>query len=320
MRSATFPLGPFTPHPENPVLRPRGDGWESANVYNPAAIVVDDSVVLLYRAHSVDKLSRLGLARSADGIHFEREDEPVFIPEAEYEVGGCEDPRITRADDTFYLTYTGLGEAGAQLCLATSTDLRDWTRHGPLFPGFNTWRNLPYGAGPLPAWSKAGVIHPERIDGKYWMWFGEGTIHAATSDDLLHWTPVAEDTKPMVSPTPGRWDDTLVEIGAPPVATDDGLLIFLSNGAHADSPTEVDYRGGQFAVALSDPSTVLASLDRPWLRPQTHEDTTGMVANVTFVEGLVAFHDRWFAYYGQSDTTIGVAIFDPSTQNWSTPQ
>jgi predicted GH43/DUF377 family glycosyl hydrolase len=320
VKPPTFPLGPFTPSPENPVLRPRGDGWESANVYNPAAVVVDGQVVLLYRAHAEDRVSRIGLARSADGIHFEREAEPVFVPQEEYEEKGCEDPRVTRIDDTFYLTYTGHSAAGAQLCLATSTDLHSWTRQGPLFPGFNTWRNLPYGAGPLPAWSKAGVIHSERIGGRWWMWFGEGTIHAATSDDLLHWTPVTDDRHPMLSPTPGRWDDTLVEIGAPPVATDDGLLIFLSNGAHADSMTDVDYRGDQFAVALRDPATVVAKLSLPWLAPLTFEDTHGMVQNVTFVEGLVAFQDRWFAYYGQSDTTIGVAVYDPAAQSWQDPE
>ena len=47
---ARFPLGPFTPYENNPILRPKGDSWESSNLYNPAALVVDDRVVLLYRA------------------------------------------------------------------------------------------------------------------------------------------------------------------------------------------------------------------------------------------------------------------------------
>lgn len=317
MKAATFPLGPFTPAPGNPVLRPRGTGWESANVYNPAAIVVDDRVALLYRAHADDRVSSIGLAWSDDGIHFDREDDPIFAPTETYEVLGCEDPRVTRIEGTYYLTYTGYSDAGAQLCLATSTDLHSWERHGPLFPGFNTWRTLPYGPGLQPQWSKAGVIHPKQIQGRWWMWFGEGNIHAATSDDLLHWTPVAPDDRPMLKPTAGRWDETLVEIGAPPIATEDGLLIFLSNGARAASFEDVDYRAGQFAVTLSDPSTVVAELTRPWLAPQSFEDTHGMVANVTFVTGLVSFHEQWFAYYGQSDTTIGVAIFDPEAASWA---
>ncbi len=54
----------------------------------------------------------------------------------------------------------------------------------------------------------------------------------------------------------------------------------------------------------------------PWLRPRSFEDTHGLVANVTFVEGLAEFRGRWYAYYGQSDTTIGVAVHDPASQNW----
>ncbi|MDT7796762.1 MAG: beta,2-mannosidase [Actinomycetota bacterium] len=143
------------------------------------------------------------------------------------------------------------------------------------------------------------------------MWFGEGTIHAATSEDLLHWTPVADDEHPMHTPTPGGWDATLVEIGAPPVRTDDGLLVFLVNGATATSPREVHYRCGQIAVAATDPAKVVARTTEPWLRPTSFEDTHGLVSNVTFVEGLVPFRGRWFAYYGQSDTTLAVAVTPP---------
>jgi hypothetical protein len=32
---------------------------------------------------------------------------------------------------------------------------------------------------------------------------------------------------------------------------------------------------------------------------------------VTLVEGLVHFRGTWFAYYGQSDPTLGVATYGP---------
>jgi predicted GH43/DUF377 family glycosyl hydrolase len=311
--TASFPLGPFAPHPGNPILRPRGDGWESSNLYNPAAIVVDDRVVLLYRAHGPDRISRIGTATSVDGIHFEREPDPTFVPEEPYERMGCEDPRVSRIGDTYYLTYTGFDGDNARLCLATSPDLRSWSRHGPLFPDFNTWANLPY--GPDKPWSKAGVIAPEPIDGLYYLYFGEGEIFYATSTDLIHWVP-CDNASPIYSPTPGRWDGTLVEIGAPPIVTPDGLMVFLMNNANASSLTEVDYRCGQFAIATSNPTSVIASMTEPWLLPQTFEDTHGMVSNVTFVEGLVEFRGSWFSYYGQSDTTLAVATFDPVKQSY----
>lgn len=77
---AEFPLGPFRPYQQNPILRPRGDGWESASVYNPAAIVSDAEVVLLYRAHAEDLVSHVGLATSSDGYEFSRRADPVLSP------------------------------------------------------------------------------------------------------------------------------------------------------------------------------------------------------------------------------------------------
>lgn len=309
---ARFPLGPFVPYEGNPILRPKGDSWESANLYNPAALVVDDEVVLLYRAHAEDIVSHIGIARSHDGLHFEREDAPILSPEHDYERYGCEDPRIVFLDGTYYLTYTGWDRRAAQLCLATSTDLRDWTKHGPLFEDFDTFKTMdPRGH----TWSKAGVIVPFRIDGLWWMYFGEGAIYWATSEDLIHWTPGTSDDEPMYSPTPGSFDADLVEIGTSPVLTDTGLLVMLTNGATRtvldDGTVEVDYRCGQIVIDPAEPTKVLARLQEPWLRPQTFEDLHGLVSNVTFVEGLVKFQGRWFAYYGQSDTTLAVAVADP---------
>jgi predicted GH43/DUF377 family glycosyl hydrolase len=315
---ACFPLGPFTPYAENPILRPRGDSWESSNLYNPAALVQGDQVVLLYRAHADDIVSHIGLATSNDGFHFEREEEPILSPEHDYERYGCEDPRVTCIDGTYYLTYTGWDRTTARLCLATSTDLHTWTKHGPVLTGdfaeFDTFAatRTPHGR----AWSKAGVIVPQKMQGRWWMYFGEGSIYWATSEDLLHWTPGTGQDDPMYTPTPGSFDEDLVEIGTSPVLTDSGLLVMLTNGARRVGGTEggfeVDYRCGQIAIDPAHPDRVLDRLQEPWLVPQTFEDTHGLVANVTFVEGLVKFGGMWLAYYGQSDTTLAVAVADAS--------
>lgn len=310
---ARFPLGPFEPYEGNPILRPQGGTWESANLYNPAALVDGDEVVLLYRAHAEDIVSHVGLARSRDGYHFEREAEPILSPAEDYERFGCEDPRIALIDGTYYLTYTGWDRRSAQLCLATSSDLRTWERHGPLFPDFDTFATVdPRGFG----WSKAGVIVPRRMHGKWWMYFGEGGIYWATSDDLIHWEPGTSHDEPMYAPTPGSFEADLVEIGTSPVLTDNGLLLMLTNGAtrqvNADGSVDVDYRCGQIVIDPDRPTEVLARMQVPWLAPQTYEDTHGLVSNVTFVEGLVFFRDKWFAYYGQSDTTLAVAVCDPA--------
>ncbi len=304
---AEFPLGPFRPHDGNPILRPRGDGWESASVYNPAAIVKDGEVVLLYRAHADDIVSHVGLATSTDGIHFERRAEPVLSPSEPYDGGGAEDPRVTEIDGTYYLTYTGYDGSKAQLCLATSSDLVSWTTHGPMFEEFNTFRGLP--GGPTGAWSKAGAIVPVPIDGRYLMYFGEGSIYTAWSDDLIHWKPCSNDD-PLLAPLgPGTFGEYLVEVGPPPIITNNGLILLLHNAAVKNTDGSVRYTCGQLLLDPADPTTVLAQLTQPWLEPSTYEDTHGLVSNVTFVEGLVFHNDTWFVYYGQSDSTLGVATY-----------
>ncbi len=310
-----FPLGPFTPYAQNPILGPRGDSWESGSVYNPAAVVVDDRVALLYRAHADDIVSHIGLAWTDDGYAFEREPEPVLSPSEDYDRFGVEDPRVTEVDGTYYLTYSGWDRDRSLLCLATSGDLHTWTKHGPLFPDFDTFQ--PQGRGVTSAWSKAGGILRDPVAGRYLMFFGEGSIWTATSTDLLHWTPTTRDTDPpLMAPRPGTFTDFLVEVGPPPLLTDDGLVLLIHNAAVKNPDGSVRYTAGQLLVHPERPQQVLAELTQPWIEPQTHEERHGLVANVTFVEGLVWFRDRWLAYYGQSDSTLGVATFVPGDR-WS---
>ena len=304
---AEFPLGPFTPYAENPILRPQGDTWESSSVYNPAAVVKDDQVVLLYRAHADDIISHVGLATSDDGIHFERRPEPVLSPSEPYDEFGVEDPRVTEIDGTYYLTYSGWDRTNAQLCLATSTDLVTWEKHGPMFDDFNTFE--PQGNGVPGPWSKAGGILPTPINGRYLMYFGEGSIWYAWSDDLLHWEPGPQDEPLMVPTPPGTFGEFLVEVGPPPIRTSNGLILLVHNAAVKFDDGTVRYTCGQLLFHPDRPTEIMAQMNYPWLEPTTYEDQHGLVSNVTFVEGLVHFKGTWFAYYGQSDSTLGVATY-----------
>ncbi|GAB3804224.1 glycoside hydrolase family 130 protein [Humibacter antri] len=303
-----FPFGPFARSEHSPVLRPGRHHWESASVYNPAAVVVGDRVALLYRAHADDIVSSLGLAFSEDGFRFTTEPEPVMVPEHEWERYGCEDPRLSVIDGVFYLTYTGWDRECARLCLATSDDLRTWTKHGPIVPGINTFRGIRQTPG--TDWSKAGVILPERIDGRWLMWFGEGNIHLAVSDDLLHWTP---DPEPVLRPLPGSFYAELVETGPQPVRTRSGHVLLLHNGAAEDADGRVGYACGQLLIDPHHPDRIAAVLSEPWLKPRSQEELHGLVDDVTFVEGLAFFRGTWFAYYGQGDSSIGVATFTPTS-------
>ena len=161
-----WPFGPWRRESDAPILAPQGSGWESAGTFNPAVVEYNGKFVMLYRAQDAAGTSRLGYAESTDGIHFARRPEPVLSPEGDYEKnGGVEDPRLQKFGNTFYLTYTGYNKKDAQLCLATSQDLIHWDRKGVILPAYKgNWNK---------AWTKSGAIVPEKIDGKYWMyWLG----------------------------------------------------------------------------------------------------------------------------------------------------
>ncbi|GAB5518036.1 MAG: glycoside hydrolase family 130 protein [Rhodothermales bacterium] len=285
-------LGPFTRYEGNPILMPQGDTWEAKDVFNPTAWTDGSTVYLLYRAEDSTGIgvwngtSRVGLATSTDGFTFTREPEPILGPSESFELpGGVEDPRIVRIDSLFYLTYTAYDGETARLALATSPDLRTWTKHGPIVPEVG--------------WSKSGAILTTPIDSRYWMYFGDTNLWAAHSKNLIDWTVVEE---PVLKIRPGMFDNRLVEPGPQPILTDDGILLLYNS---ADS--SLVYRTAQALFDPTDPTKLLARSEEPFMTPDTYLEQTGQVANVVFIEGLVRFKDQWFLYFGMGDSGIGVA-------------
>jgi predicted GH43/DUF377 family glycosyl hydrolase len=153
--------------------------------------------------------------------------------------------------------------------------------------------------------------------GHYWMYWGEGEIHLAISDDLVHWTPLqgANGEPSVVMRTRrGRFDSGLPEVGPPPVLTKNGVVL-LYNGKNADGPgndpavTPGTYSVGQALFAAGDPAKLLARTEKPFFQPELPWERSGQyAAGTTFAEGLVWFHDRWFLYYGCADSRVGVAM------------
>jgi predicted GH43/DUF377 family glycosyl hydrolase len=301
-----YPLGPFARDPGNPILRPTNRPWESRFVFNPAAIVKDGLVHLLYRAQGPDGRSSIGLGTSSDGVHFDRLKNPVLEATEPFELpGGCEDPRVVEVGGTYYMTYTGYDGVSARLALATSRDLRHWTKHGPLFPDFQT-RTVG------KPWSKSGAILTTPLDGRYFMYFGDVDIYYATSRDLIHWTPGPVDD-PVMRPQPDTYTARLLEPGPPPLITKNGYILLIHNAAAPDPDGKLIYRAGQALIDPATPTEELARLTKPFLVPETPEETSGQVNNVVFVEGLVAYKRQWLMYYGQGDAGIGLLHGDSRT-------
>jgi beta-1,2-mannosidase len=297
--------------------------WDEKDVFNPAAIVRDNKVYLLFRAE--DKIgkfagtSRLGLAVSSDGLHFTKMNEPVFYPANDslkiYEwEGGVEDPRVVETENgTYILTYTAYDGKLARLLVATSTDLVHWTKHGLVLQGKykNTWSK----SGAIVARHEGSRIIATKISGKYWMYFGDTDLFMATSDDLIHWTPVEENgkLKSVLKPRPGYFDSRLVESGPYALLGKKGILL-IYNGMNLDEGGDPDihkgaYCAGQAFFDPSDPSHLIGRLEKNFMKPDKEYEITGQVNEVCFLEGMVPFNDRWFLYYGTADSKIAVAVY-----------
>lgn len=306
------PFGAWQRTSNEPILSPQGTTWESAGTFNPATILLDGKVAMLYRAQDASGTSRLGYAESPDGIHFTRRPEPVLSPETDYEKdGGVEDPRLQRFGGTYYLTYSGYNKKDAQLCLATSLDLIHWERKGVILPAYKGSWNV--------GWNKSGAIVPVKIDGKYWMyWLGTAAdktdqMGLSYSTDLIHWTEATQT--PVLPRRPGKFDFRVVEPGPPPIFTEQGILL-IYNGAD----DKLVYRTGVALFDRNDPRKVLSRSDAPIFAPKREWEKVGQVPNVVFVEGMVQMtQNSFFFYYGAADKYVGVAEAPATlvTKRWS---
>lgn len=301
--------------------------WEAKDVFNPAAIVRHDTLFLLYRAEDfIGKYagtSRIGLAWSLDGLHFTRVPTPVLYPDKDsmqvYEwEGGCEDPRVVE-DETgrYILTYTAYDGDKARLMVATSMDLYHWEKKGPAFAKSHNGKYLNH-------WSKSGSIvslyekekiQATRINGKYQMYWGDTDIFLAESDDLVHWTPVEKKDGSLVSvfgPRKGKFDSDLVEPGPPALLTEKGILL-LYNCRNVPSKGDSSLAEGTYAPAQilldkNQPAQVLDRMDQYMMKPEKPYEVNGQVNHVCFIEGLVAYKNAWYLYYGTADSRIAVAV------------
>jgi predicted GH43/DUF377 family glycosyl hydrolase len=298
-KEAQLPFGVWHRLPETSILAPHGNGWESSGIFNPAVALRGDKIVMLYRAQDESGTSRLGYAESSDGIHFTRRDEPVLSPSEAYEKdGGVEDPRLVQIGDTYYLTYTGYNKTDAQLCLATSKDLIHWERKGVIIPANKGNWNV--------KWTKSGAIVPEKIDGKYWMYFlgtsvdGKDQAGLASSTDLLHWTEATQT--PVLPVRAGKFDSRVAEPGPAPIVTPAGIVL-IYNGAD----DKLVYRTGVAIFDRNNPRKLLGRSDTPIFSPEKEWEKVGQVPNVVFVEGMIPQKHRYLFYYGGADKYVGVA-------------
>lgn len=295
---------------ENPILEPIAEHpWESRAVFNAAAVDLDGSVHLLYRAMGMDNTSVMGYARLEDGIHVaERLPEPVYVPRANFEKkngtptgnSGCEDPRLMRIDDTLHLCYTAYDGVrdpfGAHAQIGKDDFLARnfaWSDPVPFTPPLISDKDL--------------CLFPERINERYVVIHRlDPNICLDEVDELPPKDPVNRCIE-LMGPRRGMWDDRKIGAAGPPLRIPEGWL-FIYHGVGNDGV----YRLG---AALLDESgkSVIARTVAPILEPVLDWEKIGQIGNVVFSCGAVMRDGTLYLYYGGADTAIGVATISMKT-------
>lgn len=340
------------PEGVNPVIEPkettffcpmRNDSvkWEESDTFNPASVVKDGKIYVLYRAEDNSatgigkRTSRIGLAETTDGITMSYRDTPVLYPAEDvnkpYEwFGGCEDPRVAVTEDGVYvMMYTGwnrdseLAPVTPRLCVATSKDLISWEKHGPVFAtAFDgRFKDMACKSGSIVTKVVDGNQVITKVNGKYLMYWGEDKVNLATSDDLIHWTPQLNEKnelRGLIYPRSKYFDSALTECGPPAVITGYGILLLYNGKNRTDDRRDErfnagTYSAGQVLFDINQPDKVLARLDVPFFRPMDAFEKSGQYVDGTvFIEGLSFYKNKWYLYYGCADSKVGVAVYDPT--------
>ncbi len=318
------------PNNKNPsaILTPRKDiAWECDAVFNPSVIFDNSIFHMLYRTYPKleiiepkykkpgyrykNRRSLIGYAHSTDGIHFERRELPALMPSEPYDSYACEDPRVTKIDDTFYITYTAIdGELdltekpNVRIALATTKDFITFKKHGTIGPSHQ---------------SKAATLFPEPILGNKLGLLLTLSADSTNSQIILrtfdkmsellttnfeNWNSFLAQARPVLKTE--SWFHRGPEVGAIPIKTDEGWLIIFSCESMSDSWTI-----GAALLDLKDPQKVLARSTGYLLQPVTDYERDGIVPNVTFPEGSVVVGDALYVYYGCADTVTGLCDLQP---------
>lgn len=320
---------PSNEKPE-PILTPRKNiKWEASAVFNPGVIRDGDIFRMLYRTYPegtkrkderyhrpgyyyFNRISCIGYAESTDGIHFTQRDIPLIAPDQPYDLFGCEDPRITKIGDTFYITYTAIDNPldtsdidklpNIRIALATTKDFQTITKHGIIGP---------------PEKSKAAALFSDPVNnGKIALAMtissDSENSHVAiryydSIEEFLH--PSGEEWKKFLGHSKETaflktywWLHRGPELGAPPIQTDRGWLFLYSSESMSHSWT--------ISAALTnsnEPHKLLSRTPGYLLQPVTDYERNGLVPQVTYPSGAVVVDDELYVYYGCADTVIGLA-------------
>ncbi len=316
------------------ILKKTDLGFENAGVLNPAVIAEGNEVHLFYRAVRTGNFSTIGYCKLNGPLTVvERFETPVLFPQTRQESKGIEDPRISKIDGIYYLTYTAYDGLNALGAYATSKNLPYFEKKGILTPQitFDAFQHLAESKGQINekylryngtlhgiagktalVWDKNIVFFPRRINGKLTF------LHRIKPDIQI------TSVNSLDELTPGFWDEYFLHLdshialtpkyphevsyigaGCPPIETEHGWLV-IYHGVH-DTNSGYKYVACAALLDLENPAVEITRLSEPLFFPEFDYEIAGEVNNVCFPTGAALFDDDLYIYYGAADEQIACA-------------
>ncbi len=302
----------------NPVLSAKDMPYPADLIFNAGVAKYRGEYLMIFRndfgyiSGSRFEGTSLGLARSADGVHWDVAPEP-FLSQDQVKTGEIKriyDPRLTVIEDVLYICFAmdtmhgvrgGIGRvkddlSGIDILSLSAPDNRNMV----LFPEKIDGKYVRL-ERPMPVYSRGG----DRFD----MWISK-------SPDLIYWG----ETELVLGLESVGFADDKIGPGAPPVKTDKGWLTIFhavdrdaSRGKNGwEDVWQKRYSAGILLLDLKDPSKVIGQYSLPLLAPETdYEVKEGFRTNVIFPGGMLLEADGTVKiYYGAADTVECLATAD----------
>ena len=302
-------------HPLNPVLSAKDVPYDASLVFNAGVAKWHGRYVMLFRndyghteqgwreIHATGKWPHLstniGIATSADGVHWEVGPKPVFQMRDE-EILRVYDPRLAVVEGRPVLCFAMDTRHGLRGGVATTDDFEKFDIMSLSVPDDRNMAMFPERIGgryvrlerPMPVYSRGAV---EAFD----IWLSE-------SPDLRFWG----ESRLVLGAESVPFANSKIGPAAPPVKTPRGWLATF----HAVRRSERDlysweggwrkeYLAGLMLLDLEDPSKVVGMSREPLMVPETDYETKGFRGNVIFPGGMILEDDGEVKiYYGAADT------------------
>jgi len=314
--------------------------FENEGVFNPGVFQDQNIVHLFYRAVRKGNFSCIGYSKLEGPLKVvERLDVPVIVSETSEEFQGVEDPRITKIDNTYYLTYTAYDGINVFGAYATSKDLKSFEKKGIITPKFTfkefttlikhnyerirkshylfydlfaRYNLSELMKGNIYVWDKNLVFFPKKIQGKFAVLhrlhpsiqlFYFDNKEALTRD---FWENYISDLgKHIVLLPKYKHENSHIGAGCPPIETEKGWLIIYHSAQNTIAG--LMYHSCAALLDLNNPLKVIGRLNYPLFSPTESYEIKGNVNNVVFPTGTAIFDNELYIYYGAADSRVAVA-------------